>query len=126
MQDDATKLNIEVEKVHQPVELGKDTIDKMKAPRSVSTPAQDAEIQLKSEGSRAINLMWETTQMRIALSVTWAALTVSTYLAIAGTQEVKTAAFVFMFGAANLVIGFYFGRTNHTKRSGAGTDPDDR
>lgn len=85
------------------------------------TPAAENEIALKTEGQRHINLMWETTQMRIALSVVWMSLAVASMLATFGEPDVKTAAFVFLFGAANLVIGFYFGRTNHQREGGIGS-----
>ncbi len=72
-----------------------------------------------SLSQREINATWENTQRLIALSVTWVALTVAGWLAImGGTESVQTAALVFVFGVANLVIGFYFGRTNHTKVGG--------
>lgn len=76
----------------------------------------------QTAGQRQINVIWETTQMRIALSVIWASLVVSGVLALAGqvlgTTEVQLAAVVFMFGVANLVTGFYFGRTNHQRGGG--------
>ena len=34
----------------------------------------------------------------------------------------KVAAFVFLTGVANLVIGFYFGRTNHQRTGGIGVN----
>lgn len=80
----------------------------------------------RSESQRSINLIWETTQMKIALSVIWAALFVAAILAILGryigSSDVQLAASVFLFGVANLVTGFYFGRTNHTRSGGIGGD----
>ena len=68
---------------------------------------------------RSINLIWENTQMKVALSVIWIALGVAAILSIFGRQlgsaEVQLAAVVFLFGVANLVTGFYFGRTNHSR-----------
>jgi len=82
---------------------------------STTTVEQD----LHSAGQRVVNLTWENTQRLIALSVTWVALTVAAWLAIMGaTESVQTAALVFIFGVANLVIGFYFGRTNHQRVGG--------
>jgi hypothetical protein len=79
---------------------------------------------LTQAGQRHINAMWETTQMRIALSVVWASLLVAVVLSVAGkglgSTELQLAAVVFIFGVANLVTGFYFGRTNHTKTGGVG------
>jgi len=80
----------------------------------------------KSAGQREINLIWENTQMKIALSVIWVALVVAGVLAIMGhwlgSPEVQLAAIVFVFGVANLVTGFYFGRTNHQRSGGIGGD----
>lgn len=79
---------------------------------------------LTAEGQRDINRIWETTQMKIALSVIWTALAVAAILAVfskqLGTADIQLAAVVFVFGVANLVTGFYFGRTNHTKVGGVG------
>lgn len=77
------------------------------------------ETALTTAGQRNVNLIWETTQRFIALSVTWVALGVSAGLALVnGDADVKVAACVFIYGVANLVIGFYFGRTNHQKVGG--------
>jgi hypothetical protein len=70
---------------------------------------------------RQINLIWETTQMKVALSVIWAALIVAGVLAVLGqwlgAPDLQLAAVVFLFGVANLVTGFYFGRTNHSRNN---------
>ena len=77
-----------------------------------------------SASQRVVNLIWETTQMRIALSVIWGALAVACALATfgkwLGNPDLQLAAVVFLFGVANLVTGFYFGRTNHQKTGGLG------
>lgn len=77
-----------------------------------------------SAGQRAINLIWETTQMKVALSVIWVALAVSAALAVfgrlIGSNEIQLAAIVFLTSVANLVTGFYFGRTNHQRVGGLG------
>ena len=39
-----------------------------------------------------------------------------------GTPDLQLAAIVFLFGVANLVTGFYFGRTNHQRTGGIGGD----
>lgn len=90
-----------------------------------SLPARTTfEQDLTTAGQRAVNLIWETTQQKIALSVIWAALLVACVLAVGGSvlgkPDVQLAAVVFVFGVANLVTGFYFGRTNHTKTGGVG------
>lgn len=86
---------------------------------------KEVETQLRTAGQRAINLIWETTQMKVALSVIWGALVVSTSLAIfgqwLGAPDLQLAAVVFIFGVANLVTGFYFGMTNHQRMGGTGS-----
>lgn len=89
--------------------------------------AERSETELRTAGQRQVNLIWETTQQRIALWVIAAALSVACVLAVAGkmlgtTVDVQLAAIVFLFGVANLVTGFYFGRTNHTRSGGVGGD----
>lgn len=88
----------------------------------VASPTKTQEDERVSAGQRTVNLIWESTQMKIALSVIWASLIVSGALAVTGkllgTPDIQLAAVVFLFGVANLVTGFYFGRTNHTKVGG--------
>lgn len=77
---------------------------------------------LRVAGQRDINLIWERTQMKVALSFTWGSLAVAAGLAIfgkwLGSPDLQLAAVVFLFGVANLVTGFYFGRTNHQRTGG--------
>jgi hypothetical protein len=84
------------------------------------------EVTLREASRRAVNLMWETTQMRIAFAVIGTALLVACVLSVGGRYfggpDVQLAALVFIFGVANLVTGFYFGRTNHTKTGGVDTE----
>ena len=35
-----------------------------------------------------------------------------------GQAEVQLASIVFLYGVANLIVGFYFSRTNHSKIGG--------
>lgn len=74
---------------------------------------------LAAANQSEVNKVWEVTQMKIALSVIWAALFVSAALSVAGrrlgTPDIQLASIVFLFGVANLVTGFYFGRTNHNR-----------
>lgn len=81
---------------------------------------------LRVEGQRNINLIWETTQQKIALFVIGASLLVSCVLGVfgkwLGSPELQLASIVSIYGAANLVIGFYFGRTNHTKVGGVSVE----
>jgi len=89
-----------------------------------SALARETQFENRAAGQRQINLIWEQTQMRVALSVIWtsllAAFVLSTLGKYVGTLDVQLAAIVFLFGVANLVTGFYFGRTNHTRTGGIG------
>ncbi len=88
------------------------------------------EVDRVSHGQRRINLLWERTQAIIALSVVEVSLAVGAVMILrdAGglTGPGTTAgspgslAFVFLASVANLVIGFYFGRTNHQRIGGVG------
>lgn len=88
----------------------------------VASPTSTEEEDRGTAGQRAVNLLWEGTQRLIALSVIWASLVVAVALTIFGTYlgnpELQLAAAVFLFGVANLVTGFYFGRTNHQRIGG--------
>jgi len=85
-----------------------------------------AEHDRGTAGQRNINLIWETTQQKIALFVVGGALLVAISLGVAGkllgSPDMQLAALVFLFAVANLVIGFYFGRTNHSRTGGIGGD----
>lgn len=91
-----------------------------------TAPATTEEQDRATASQRVVNLIWETTQMKIALSVIWGSLAVAGSLAIfgkfLGSPDVQLAAVVFLFGVANLVTGFYFGRTNHARTGGVGGD----
>lgn len=89
-------------------------------------PTTTAEEDRKTASQRDINRQWESTQATIALWVPGASLVVSAVLALAGkflgSDNIQLAAIVFLFGVANLVTGFYFGRTNHQRSGGVGGD----
>lgn len=84
---------------------------------------------LRTAGQRQINLIWELTQQKIAFLVIGMSLLVGGVLAIGGSWlgsgELQLAAVVFLFGVANLVTGFYFGRTNHQRVGGVGASGND-
>lgn len=74
-------------------------------------PASTArEAELKTEGQRRINLVWEVTQALMALSVTGATI----YCAAVGKES------TLLGNAFTLIIALYFVRTNHTKIGGVG------
>jgi len=67
-------------------------------------------------GQRRVNLIWEITQALIAILVTIVTLFVSAVLALRG--DVDRAATLLLSNAFFLVVGFYFGRTNHQRTGG--------
>ena len=74
-----------------------------------TTPEQTART---TANQHRINIVWEGTQALIAIAVTFATLFVSAKLALGG---VESAAFILLSNAFFLVVGFYFGRTNHAR-----------
>ena len=87
-----------------------------------------AEAGFVSQGQRRINLIWERTQATIALGVTFVVLITACVLSLRGIDTTGNptapgvAGFVFLSSVANLVIGFYFGRTNHSRTGGIGSE----
>jgi hypothetical protein len=79
------------------------------------------EAGLRTAGQRRINIIWEVTQATIALAVTGATLYVAAMLAL--KDQGQTAAFLLLSNAFFLVVGFYFGRTNHQRVGGIGSGP---
>lgn len=114
-----TELNIPV-----PAKIG----DKNVAPRTT------AEQDTSTAGQRRVNLIWESMQALIAASVVGVALYVSSKLALLflmpdaseGQRSTGTMAFLLISNLVSLVIGFYFGRTNHTRSGGVGADEQGR
>jgi len=62
---------------------------------------------------RTINHIWEVTQAAIAVSVTLATLGVAAVLLLRNSGE--SGVFTLLSNAFFLIIGFYFGRTNHSR-----------
>lgn len=78
----------------------------------------------KTAGQRHINVMWETTQSRIAQAVVAANLIYAFVIPFLPQSKPDNA--LLLSNAFFLVIGFYFGRTNHTKTGGVGSTDDTR
>ncbi len=87
---------------------------------AVVAPTTTAEENRKTEGQRKINLVWELTQAFVAIAVTLA--TLYTSVALALRDKVSDASFLLLSNAFFLVIGFYFGRTNHQRIGGIGSN----
>lgn len=99
-------------------------------PRSPDTTAED---DRRTYGQRRVNLIWEVTQMLITFIVIGTAMYVSARIALLVLRPDATeratslavTAFVLISNASFLVLGFYFGRTNHQRTGGVGAIPSD-
>lgn len=115
MPDKTTSPAQPVEVVNQvEVVMPPDVVKAMVAPVQPSMPPTTTlQEDVTKAGQRRISLLWECTQMILAVSVTGTAI----YLAVMGLEApVLTTAFGF-------IIGSYFTRTNHTKIGGVGEKP---
>ncbi len=81
-------------------------------------PTTTKEEQLHTAAQRQINRVWEYTQMIIATSVTFCCLYVGASLALRDSKiliPIEVFPLFILAAAFFLVIGFYFGRTNHAR-----------
>lgn len=77
------------------------------------TPPDVTADRLRTAGQRRVNIIWEITQSLIAVMVTVTTL----YAAATGLPGTDQG----LLGSAFfLVVGFYFGRTNHSRQGGIG------
>jgi hypothetical protein len=80
-------------------------------------------------GQRNINVIWETTQGKIALYVILGTMVIdglAVLISIATGHEMSAAvalALGFVNSLATGVVSFYFSRTNHTQTGGVGAKP---
>lgn len=89
-----------------------------KALKTKASRLSDAEI-LAVARHQKINLIWEYTQAYMAILVITVVLGTCCFIAVTTKDDAKrNVAITFMVGLANLVAGFYFGRTNHTRPTG--------
>jgi len=79
-------------------------------------PTTTTEEDRHTASQRQINRIWELTQSFVAIAVTIATLYVAARLAL--NDQKGDAAFLLLSNAFFLVIGFYFGRTNHQRIGG--------
>lgn len=101
--------------------------------KEVSQPLQATTTEqqdLTKAGQRNINLMWETTQAKIALICIIGSTIINFIVILAmlvmlnDITPAKVAVISAGLGSTNLtvgvILGFYFGRTNHDKTGGVG------
>lgn len=86
-----------------------------------ATRDTEAEI-LAVARKQGINMIWERTQQFIAILCVVSSIVMSIYLIITGDNAIPERAYQFLTNAGLLVIGFYFGRTNHARPTGENRD----
>jgi hypothetical protein len=89
-------------------------------PGSPLPPNTTAQEDLISHGQRRVNLIWEFTQAAIAILVVATVMGSAAYSVIAQKMDQIPTIMSTAFG---MVVGFYFGRTNHANTGGPGWRP---
>lgn len=98
--------------VHGPVVPPTEAAQELQATR-----ASGAEI-LAVGRHQSINMIWERTQQFVAILCVLASVLSSVFLVFIGTDPLAEHGYQFLTNVGLLVIGFYFGRTNHTRPTG--------
>lgn len=86
---------------------------------------------LTTAGQRQVNLIWESTQGKVALYVIVGTMIIdgaATLLSIGFARELtgtQIATLAFVNSLATGVVAFYFSRTNHTQIGGTGNKPNE-
>lgn len=104
--------------------------DVIKGEGATLAPTTTEQQDVTLEGQRRINLIWETTQSRIAIMVVVAGVLVNTLIIvfiIFLNKEVSVTQLAlisislqFLNLTVGIIIGFYFSRTNHSAQGGVG------
>ncbi len=98
--------------------------------QDIADRADESANALKAAGQRRVNILWEITQATIALLVTGTGMYTAAQLALRGdesadSKSIAITAFLLISNTVFLVIGFYFGRTNHQRTGGIGNQESD-
>lgn len=88
------------------------TFETVEADR-IAKAAEIAEAERRTAGQRQVNMVWEYTQAAIAIMVVVACIGAAFVLDATRAEILRNAFF--------LIVGFYFGRTNHQTSGGVGT-----
>jgi len=94
----------------KPIPISQETVDSETILRS---QGRRDEVALHTNSQRRVNMLWEVTQAYIAIVVVMANVIAMYWLTNANEM---------MGNAFFLVIGFYFGRTNHERQGGINID----
>ena len=84
------------------------------------SPTTTTEENLHTASQRRTNLIWEFTQSLLALIVIATAMVIDAMVVVRGRElsSNQLAALMQLNVMAGIVIGFYFGRTNHQRVGG--------
>jgi len=133
----ATKVSIKDTDASLPVHI-EDTGNKAKlvkkSDKKVLAPTTTEQEDIVTEGQRAINLMWESTQSKIALLVVQVGMAMNGFVVVVliclsffGGKPIDVATVAIITGSiaainltSGIIIGFYFSRTNHSAIGGTG------
>lgn len=101
--------------------------------KSYKLPNTTQEEQSVTAGQRLVNLMWETTQARIAVWTVFSSIALNSLLCLGvilfniqvtnNQMAVISLCLQPITLTTGIVIGFYFSRTNHTAIGGTGHKP---
>lgn len=105
-------MEVPKQTVHGPIVPPTEAAQELQATR-----LNEAE-QLATARHQGINMIWERTQQFVAILCVMASVFSSLYLVITGTDPLAERGYQFLTNIGLLVIGFYFGRTNHTRPTG--------
>lgn len=99
-------------------------------PKLVLPPTTTSEQNINTAGQRTINLMWESTQSRIATITVYSNVFINAVVICAllfANAKIDTALIALILAAmasmnqiSGIIIGFYFSRTNHSAIGGIG------
>lgn len=114
------------EPIHEAAPIGDKKATSQPMP-ATTTEQED----IVTAGQRRVNILWEKTQRVIAISVVFATLGVNIFVTISvmAGMEIKVPQLVGVANLnslANLIVGFYFARTNHTNIGGIGKKQQDQ
>lgn len=101
--------------------------------KSFKSPNTTEEEQSVTAGQRVVNLMWETTQAKIAVVTVFSSIAINSILCLTvvfmnlqvtnNQMAVISLCIQPITLTTGIVIGFYFSRTNHTAIGGTGHKP---
>jgi hypothetical protein len=108
-------------------DIPKQSVELNQSQLSVS-PTTTTQQDLTLSGQRRVNLIWESTQSFLSISVVLANMIVAVYDGLTPTCGLNTGRChtdfpVVLSSALFLIIGFYFSRTNHAAIGGIGSKP---